>query len=53
MDRSDCEESSWVDNKRGIPSTSNRDTPGFGEDMKSVLWVTIQVPSELPDDHLP
>ena len=49
-----AEESSWVDNKRGIPSTSNRDTPGFGERYKvRIMGYHTAVPSELPDDHLP
>lgn len=49
-----AEESSWVDNKRGIPSTSNSDTPGFGERYKvRIMGYHTAVPSELPDDHLP
>ena len=49
-----AEESSWVDNKNGIPSISNRDTPGFGERYKvRIMGYHTAVPSELPDDHLP
>lgn len=49
-----AEESSWVDNKRGIPSETNRDIPGFGERYKvRIMGYHTAVPSELPDDHLP
>lgn len=49
-----AEESSWVDNKRGIPSETNKDTPGFGERYKvRIMGYHTAVPSELPDDHLP
>lgn len=49
-----AEESSWVDNKRGIPSETNEDTPGFGERYKvRIMGYHTAVPSELPDDHLP
>ena len=49
-----AEESSWVDNKNGTPSKSNKDTPGFGERYKvRIMGYHTAVPSELPDDHLP
>ena len=49
-----AEESSWVDNKNGIPSETNENTPGFGERYKvRIMGYHTAVPSELPDDHLP
>ena len=49
-----AEESSWVDNKRGIPADNNEQTPGFGERYKvRIMGHHTAVPSQLPDDHLP
>ena len=49
-----AEESSWVDNKSGIPSEDNTKTPGFGQRYKvRIMGYHTAVPSELPDDHLP
>ena len=49
-----AEESSWVDNKSGIPSETNENTPGFGQRYKvRIMGYHTAVPSELPDDHLP
>ena len=44
----------WRDNKLGIPSDDNKDTPGFGERYKvRIMGHHTAVPSELPDDELP
>ena len=49
-----AEESSWVDNKSGIPWEDNTKTPGFGQRYKvRIMGYHTAVPSELPDDHLP
>ena len=45
---------SWRDNKNGIPSANNKDTPGFGERYKvRIMGHHTASPSELSDDELP
>ena len=47
-------EESWRDNKNGIPSANNKDTPGFGERYKvRIMGHHTASPSELSDDELP